>query len=372
MSIPVNEPSLSGNEEKYLRECISTGWISSEGPFVERFEHEFAAYIGVKYGVAVCNGTAALETAISACLPEPGEIIMPAFTIISCAIAAIRAGHKPVLVDIDPHTWTMDVQQIPSRINARTRAILPVHIYGHPVDMDPLMDIARAHNLQVIEDASEVHGAEYKGRKAGGLSQASAFSFYANKIITTGEGGMVLSDDSTIATRARKFRNLFFEPNRRFLHEELGYNFRMTNMQAAIGCAQLERIEEILARKRRLGQLYRERLSELPDLQLQIEREWAKQVYWMYSVQLPERYGLTAADVMTQLQKRAIGCRPFFEGLHQQPALKRMGFFQWENYPVTEQASRMGFYLPSGTALSEGQVHESCDRLIEILKAGLR
>lgn len=357
--IPVNQPLLDGREKELLMQCIDTGWISSDGPFIAEFERRFASFIGVDHGVAVCNGTAALETALFAAgIGKGNEIIMPTFTIISCALAAIRLGAAPVLVDAEPDTWNMDVSQIEARITPRTRAIMPVHIYGHPVDMDPVMRLAKKNNLIVIEDAAEVHGAEYKGRKCGSIGQISAFSFYANKIVTTGEGGMVLTSDPKMAERARSYRNLCFRPEKRFYHTELGYNFRMTNMQAALGVAQMERIDEFIGIKRRLGAYYREKLSALDGVKFQIEKSWAKTVYWMYCIELDTALGITAEDMMQALTKKKIGTRPFFLGLHEQPILHKIGLFQNEHYPVTERIARQGLYLPSGLTLNEKQVDE--------------
>lgn len=366
--IPVNEPRLDGNERKYLLECLETGWISSEGPFITRFEEKFAAYVGKRYGVSVCNGTAALETALYAAGIGPGdEVIMPTFTIISCAAAALRLGAKPVLVDIEPETWNMDVSQVEARITPRTKAIMPVHIYGHPVDMDPVLEIARKRGLMVIEDAAEVHGAEYKGRKCGSLGQISSWSFYANKLVTTGEGGMVLLDDEKQYERAKSYRNLCFIPQERFLHHELGYNFRMTNMQAAVGLAQVERLDEIVKFKRRMGEVYREALKGIGQLRFQGEKEWAKTVYWMYSVELNPETGMDAKHLMSELGKRKIGTRPFFRGLHDQPVFAKMGLFAGEKYPRADHAYKYGFYLPSGMTLTEAQVSEVVGHLKEIL-----
>src|SRR6185437_15595635 len=245
--IPVNQPLLDGNEKKYLSECIDTGWISSEGPFIKRFEDEFAARVGRKFGIAVCNGSVALDAAMAALDLKPGdEVIMPAFTIISCASAITRCGAVPVLVDADPLTWNMDVAQIAPRINSKTRAIMVVHIYGLPVDMDPVMELAARHGLRVIEDAAESHGQVYNGRPCGSFGDMSTFSFYPNKHITTGEGGMIVTDDEALAARCRSLRNLCFRPGQRFVHDELGWNFRMTNLQAAVGVAQLERLDEFV------------------------------------------------------------------------------------------------------------------------------
>ena len=368
--IPVNQPLLSDREKELLVECIETGWISSDGPFVSEFEKRFASYVGVDYGVAVCNGTAALETALYAAgIAKGEEVIMPSFTIISCALVAIRLGAVPVLVDVEPETWNMDVGQIESRITPKTRAIMAVHIYGHPVDMDPLLEIAERHNLIVIEDAAEVHGAEYKGQKCGSLGDISAFSFYANKIITTGEGGMVLTSDREMAERAISYRNLCFRPEKRFFHTELGYNFRMTNLQAALGVAQIERIDEFINIKRRLGEYYRGKLSTIDGIKTQVEKSWAKTVYWMYCIELDKSLGLNADEMMTELRQRGIGTRPFFLGLHEQPALQKLGLFKNERYPVTERISMQGLYLPSGLALNETQIDEVVLAIRSILES---
>ena len=267
--IPVNQPLLDGNEKKYLLECIETGWISSEGPFIKQFEEKFAARVDRKHGIAVCNGTAALDAAVEALGIGPGdEVILPAFTIISCIGQIVRAGAKPVLVDSDPATWNMDVSQIEGQITPRTKAIMVVHIYGLPVDMDPVLDIARRHGLKVIEDAAEMHGQNYKGRPCGSFGDISTFSFYPNKHITTGEGGMIVTNDDRLAEECRSLRNLCFQPQKRFVHERLGWNLRMTNMQAALGLAQLERLDDFVARKRRMGQRYTELLSGIPGIEL--------------------------------------------------------------------------------------------------------
>jgi perosamine synthetase len=252
----------------------------------------------------------------------------------------------------------MDVTQLASRITPRTKAIMPVHMYGHPVDMDPVLALAQQHGLVVVEDAAEVHGAEYKGRKCGALGHVSAWSFYANKIINTGEGGMVLTSDDAMAARAASYRNLCFRPERRFYHTELGYNFRMTNLQAALGVAQVERVEEFVAIMRRLGALYRAQLAGIPGLTCQVEKPWAKCVYWMYCVEIDPACGFDADAAQRALAERGIGTRPFFLGLHEQPAAHDLGFFVGESYPVSERIARQGFYLPSGLTLTDAQVAE--------------
>ena len=367
--IPVNEPILDGNEKKYLMECIETGWISSEGPFITKFEDGFAAYTGVRHGVAVANGTAALETALYAVgIGQGDEVIMPSFTIISCAVACLRLGAKPVLVDINSKNWTMDVAKIEEKITSRTRAIMPVHIYGHPVYMDEVFRLAKKHNLKIVEDAAEVHGAEYyseyKGNrwlKCGSMGDVAATSFYANKIITTGEGGMILTNHEEFAKRARAYRNLCFIPEQRFHHEDLGYNFRMTNLQAALGVAQLEQIDRFIAIKRRNADYYREKISTIKGIRFMPVESYARSVYWMYAVELDKNQGITAAEMMGRLKTKGIATRPFFKGLHDQPALKALGLFVDDNCPVTDYAYKYGFYLPSGLTLNFQQIDEVVD-----------
>ena len=366
--IPVNEPLLGQRELEYVTECIRTGWISSAGHFIEEFEDKWAAYCGMKYGVAVSNGTVALQVAVGCLDMEPGdEVIMPTFTIISCALAVIYNGGVPVLVDCDPRTWCMDVSQIEAKITSKTRAIMPVHIYGHPVDMEPVLELAGKYNLVVIEDAAEAHGAEYKGRKCGGLGDINCFSFYANKIITTGEGGMVLTSNSEYAEKARGLRNLCFRRERRFYHTELGYNFRLTNLQAAIGLAQLEGIEELVTRKRWMGHAYTKQLRDIPGLQLPVEEPWAKNVYWMYGVVLDESIGMDAAEFARRLRDRGVDTRPFFLGMHEQPVFLESGLFRDEGFPVAERIARRGLYLPSGMALTEAQLDQACEAVQQVL-----
>ncbi|MFC1964599.1 DegT/DnrJ/EryC1/StrS family aminotransferase [Chloroflexota bacterium] len=366
--IPVNEPLFIGKEKEYLNQCIDQAWISSEGTFVKRFEEGFSSYVGVKYGVAVCNGTAALEVAVAAAgLGEGDEVIMPAFTIISCALGIIRPGAKPVLVDAEPETWNMDTGQIESRITEKTKAIMVVHTYGHPVDMDPVMDLACKYRLKIIEDAAEVHGAEYKGRKAGSIGHVGCFSFYANKIITSGEGGMVVTSDETIAERSRAYRNLCFRPEKRFYHTEIGYNFRMTNLQAAIAFAQLEHIDKLIQIKRRNAMLYSEWLRDIGDIKLPVEKEWAKNVYWMYGIELKDRAGMDNEELARMLQAKGVDTRLFFFGMHEQPVFHKMGLFEGEHYPVAERLARRGLYLPSGLALRDEQIETVCKALHDIL-----
>jgi perosamine synthetase len=375
--IPVNEPLLGKREEELVLECLRTGWISSAGTFIEDFEQRWAAYCGKRYGIAVSNGTAALQLALACIGLKPGdEVILPTFTIISCALAVIYNGGMPVLVDSDPRTWCMDIEQVKDKISRKTRAIMPVHIYGHPVAMDHLLNLAEKHSLLVIEDAAEAHGAEYLSarntpysvwRRCGSFGDLSCFSFYANKLVTAGEGGMVLTNDSGLAEKARSLRNLCFQPDRRFYHDELGFNFRLTNLQAALGLAQLERIDQTVAKKRWMGQTYNRLLKDIDGLELPPEAPWARSVYWMYGVFLSEKLGMDASQFAQRLQQREIETRPFFLGVHEQPAFHKRGLFVGENYPVAERLARRGLYLPSGLALTEEQLTRVCEAVHEVL-----
>lgn len=376
---------LPGNELKYVSECLKTNWISSSGSFLERFESEWAKYCGQKYGIAVCNGTVALELAVDACnFPKGSEIILPSFTIISCVQAVTKAGCKPVLVDCDSETYCMQVSRIEAKITDRTVAIMPVHMYGHPVEMKPIMDIAQKHGLVVIEDVAQTQGGEYRGKKCGSFGKLSCFSFYANKNITTGEGGMVLTSDTVIAQRLRKLKNLCFLKSPRFLHYRLGYNYRMTNIQAALGLAQLENIDRFIERKIDMAKKYSQALVNLP-LQLPMEHKWAKNVIWMYNVLLkedkqsqeffekdwknisPEEYfRWPAYKLMKVLEQAGVQTRPFFIGMHEQPVFHEQGLFKGERYPVTEKIARSGFYLPSGQAITDFQIDEVSRALKEI------
>ena len=359
--IPVSEPVVGDRELELVTDCLRTGWISSAGRYIGEFEDGWATYCGRRHGVAVNNGTAALQLALAALDLQAGdEVILPAFTIISCALAIVYAGAVPVLVDADSETWCMDVAQVEERITPRTRAIMPVHIYGHPVDMTPLLEIAERHGLAIVEDAAEAHGAEYRmsngdWRRCGSYGAMSTFSFYANKLVTTGEGGMVLTDDDALAERLRLLRNLAFRADRRFLHDELGFNFRITNVQAALGVAQLERLDDVIVRKREIARHYSDGLRDVDLLRLPVEMPWARSVYWMYGIVL-EPNVMDAAELGDRLRAGGVDSRPYFLGMHRQPALQRAGLFEGERYPVTDTLAERGLYLPSGVGLSDNQV----------------
>ena len=366
--IAVSEPLLNEHASKYVEECLRTNWISSEGRFIQEFEASWAAYCGMEHGVAVSNGTTALQVAMACLGLQPGdEVIMPTFTIISCALAIVEVGAVPVLVDSDPRTWCMDISQVESKITSRTRAIMPVHMYGHPVDMDPILELANKHQLFIVEDAAEAHGAEYKGKKVGGFGDLSCFSFYANKIITTGEGGMVLAKREDHAAKLRSLRNLSFRKDRRFLHNELGHNYRLTNLQAAIGLSQVESIDEHVAKKRWMGKAYTERLSNLSQIALPVEEPWAKNVYWMYGLVLADDVKFDATEFARLLLEKGIETRPFFIGMHEQPVFLKQELFADERYPVAERIARRGLYLPSGLTLTESQLDQVCDAVRKVL-----
>ena len=375
--IPVNEPRLNSGGLELVQEAYNSGWISSAGKFVDEFENAWAQYCGASHGIAVSNGTTALQVAVEAVgVGQGDEVIMPTYTIISCALAVVRAGATPVLVDCDPVTWCMNVEHIEGLITDRTKAIMVVHIFGHPVDMDPIMALATKYDLKVIEDAAEVHGALYKSnrgtnkevwKKCGGIGDISTFSFFANKLITTGEGGMVVTNSVELADKSKDLRNLCFRTDRRFLHTELGYQFRFTNVQAAIGLSQVREIEEIVERKRWIAKEYSSRLQHISQLQLPYEHDWARNVYWVYALVLGDEIPFDAKFFADKLREHGVETRPFFLGMHAQPALTDLGFFEGESYPVTDRIASRGLYLPSGLALTLDQIEDVTSAVVDIL-----
>ena len=366
--IPVNEPLFGGNEKRYLIECIDTGWISSEGSFVKDFENNMALYCGRKYAKTVCNGSVALDVALKALRIGKGdEVIMPTFTIISCAAAIIRSGATPVLVDADSKTWNMDVTQIEDKITDKTKAIMVVHIYGLPVDMDKVLKIAAKHKLKIIEDAAEAHGLDYKGKKCGSFGDVSTFSFYSNKHITTGEGGMILTNDTSLAEKLESLRNLCFKPEKRFVHDELGWNYRISNLQAAVGLAQLEQINKFIVKKREMGKRYLELLSNIEEIELPLSKtDYAENIYWVFGIVLKDKVPFNADEAMKRLKEKGIGTRPFFFPMHKQPVFKKMGLFLNESYCVSERIAERGFYIPSGLSLKDEQLEIVVDQIRKI------
>ena len=365
----MNRPLLEGNELRYLAECIATGWISSEGPFVARLESHLANLCQRTAGVAVANGTCALDAAVHALdLPVGSEVILPSLTIISCITAVLRAGCIPRLVDCDPATWNMRVDDVRDALTERTSAIMAVHIYGLPVDMDPILQLASEKGLRVIEDASQAIGLRYKDRLCGGMGDISTMSFYPNKNITTGEGGMILANDAKLLERCRSLRNLCFLKEQRFLHREVGWNFRMSNLQAAVGCAQFERLREFLHRRREMGLRYRELLQELEELQLALDTTpFGDNSYWVFGVVL--RDGAASREkLVARLAERGVETRPFFWGLHEQPVFSGAAWLKGIHLPNTERLGRSGFYLPSGIGITD----EEINTVAETLKTALR
>ncbi len=345
--IPVNRPSVPAHAKKYLDECVRSGWFSSEGPFVKRFENEFARYLGVKHAGATSSGTAALHLALLALGVGPGdEVILPAMTIASCYFAIWYTGAKAVPVDVDPETYCIDPDVIDRAVTKRTKVIMVVHLFGHPCDMDPIMMLAKKYKLKVLEDAAEAHGAEYKGRKVGSIGDIAIFSFYANKIVTTGEGGMVVSNTKTYIERVNKIKALNHSKTR-FIHDGIGYTYLMSNMQAAVGLSSLEEIERSIARKRTMATLYRNQLSGISGLILPVEKSWATNVYWMYAVRMDPKAHLSRKKLIDLLMtKYGVQTRTFFYS--PRTAFRKLQLFKTDRFPVAEALERRGFYLPSG------------------------
>jgi perosamine synthetase len=357
--VRVSGTRLDGNELRYVTECITSNWISSAGAFVPRFEAAFAAAVGCAHGVACANGTAALHLAMAAQGTGPGdEVILPTFTMIATPNAVRYTGATPVLVDAEPVTWNMDVAQVAAKIGPRTRGIVAVHIYGHPVDMDALRALADGHGLFLIEDAAEAHGAFHRGRPVGSLGDAATFSFYGNKMVTTGEGGMVTTNDARIAHAARRLRDHAFSDERHFWHKYLGFNYRMTSLQAAVGLAQTERLAALVEVRRTSARLYAERLSRLPGLTLPVEQPGMKNVFWMYGILVEDDFGCSRDELRHRLAARGVETRTFFIPIHLQPIYFRA--HRGEHYPVSEALCRKGLYLPSGPMLTEADVDFVC------------
>lgn len=346
--IPVNRPAIPKHAKRYLDTCASSGWFSSEGPFVKRFEEAFATYLGVPYASTTSSGTAALHLALLALGVGPGdEVILPAMTIASCYFAIWYTGAKAVPVDVDPDIYCIDPKHIEEKITKRTKVIMAVHLFGHPCDMDPIMAIAKKHNLKVLEDAAEAHGAEYKGKKVGSIGDIAIFSFYANKIVTTGEGGMVVSNNRRYIETVSKLKSLNHSKIR-FIHEGIGYNYLMSNMQAAVGLASLEEISLSIRHKRAMAALYSKRLTNIPGLIVPTEQPWATCVYWMYAVRVsPELSKLSRNKLMRALRaKNGIQTRTLFYS--PRTAFKALGYYQNSHFPVAEALEKTGLYLPSG------------------------
>ena len=350
--IPVYMPSLDGREEKYVLDAVRSGWISSLGQYVTQFEQQFARFCGVDHAVSVSNGTVALHLALHALGIGPGdEVIVPSLTFVASANAVAYTGARPVFADVDPQTWCIDPDDAARLVTPRTRAIMPVHLYGHPAAMGEINALAARHGLHVIEDAAEAHGAQVDGRTVGGLGRIGSFSFYANKIITTGEGGMLTTDDAALAARCRLLRDHAMPPQRRYWHEEIGFNYRMTNLQAAVGVAQMERIDSFIRRKRRIAALYSEHLCDTAGVVLPVERPGCRNVYWMYSVLIEPPYGRSRDELIVLLRNRGIDSRPFFHPLDTLPPYRGERVCR-----VAQRLSTAGLNLPSFPGLTDSQV----------------
>lgn len=373
MNILVSKPLFSGNESKYASRVIESTEISGTfGEFIPKFEREFAEYCGCKYGVATTSGTTALHLAVAALGIERGdEVLVSTFTNMATFFAVLYQGAKPIPIDIEEDTWNLNPALLEAKITPKTKAIIVVHIYGHPVDMDPILEIAKKHNLFVIEDAAEAHGALYKGKKIGGsLSDIACFSFYANKILTTGEGGMITTNNEELAKKAKMLQSLAYGSGdeNRFMHRAVGFNYRMTNIQAAIGCAQLENIEKVIEMKRNIARFYQGKLEKIEDIQLPIEKEYAKNVYWMYHLVLRGKWEGKRVQVMEELQKRGVQTREAFMPANMQKIFIEQGLMKFEMCPVANKVGENGFYIPSGPQISEEELDYVTKQLNEVLK----
>jgi len=370
--IPVCEPFLNGNELKYITDAVSSGWISSSGSYLQKFENAFAEYCGVSYGVGVCNGTVALHLAFKALGIKTGdEVIIPDFTMIASAFAVCYTGAKPVFVDADKYTWNIAVNKIEEKINSRTKAIMPVHIFGNMCNMNAIQSLAKKHNLYIVEDAAEAHGAEYGGKKSGSFSDAAAFSFYSNKNITTGEGGMVITNNEELYKRTKYYKNLCFplDGPRNYLHEDIGFNYRMSNLHAAIGLAQTEKADSYRNLRINNNNLYKKYLSGCDGILFQKDEECSLNCNWMNAIIIqPEIYGKTRDSLIGFLKENNIETRLVFNGMHRQKALVNYGCDCGAEYPVTDWLSENGLYLPSGSGLSESDIARICDLIIAFKK----
>lgn len=367
--IPVAQPALVGREKEYVLDCLDSSWISSKGKYIQKFEEAFADLVGVKHALSCCNGTAALHLALLALGVGPGdEVIIPTLTYVATANAVLYCGAKPVFIDSEDQTWNLDPALLESQITERTRGIIVVHLYGHPADMDPIRVVAAKHGLFIIEDAAEAHGAEYKGKQVGTLGDIATFSFYGNKILTTGEGGMVCTQDDGLATRIRQLRGQGQDLQRRYWFTMVGYNYRMTNIAAAIGLAQVEKVDWHIARRREVAQWYRSRLQGIPQVRFSPEMIWARNVYWLSSIVLDDRIDRDA--VMGTMLSQGVETRPFFYPMHVLPIYQ--SYLGSDKYPVADRLGRQGINLPSSGLLTEQQVGYVSNALIHAMQINSR
>ena len=361
--IPVAEPSIGDAELNLVIEAVRSGWVSSKGRFIEEFEEKFAKYIGVRYGIATSNGTTALHLALTALgIKQGDEVIIPTLTFVAVANAVIYTGAKPILIDSHPDYWCIDLSKIEERITKKTKAIIPVHLYGHPCDMTK---IAGNHNLYVIEDCAEAHGAKYKDKKVGCFGDIACFSFYGNKIITTGEGGMCLTNREELAEKMRVLRDHGMDPNRKYWHEVIGFNYRMTNLQAALGVAQIEKIDEFMKRKRKIARTYNSLLKDIKGITLPPEMPWAKNVYWLYSILVDEKeFGISRDKLMINLAENGVETRRFFYPIHTMPPYKK---YADDDFHVAERLSSCGINLPSGIKLTKEEIEDIAQLILNAI-----
>jgi perosamine synthetase len=362
--INLAEPLLTGNELAYVTDCIQSGWISSLGKYVPRFEEMFAEFCGTRFALSTSNGTVAIHLALETLGIGPGdEVIIPSLTFIATANAVCYTGATPVFVDSERETWNLDPEDVARKITPRTRAIVPVHVYGHPAKMDEILMLGEKYKLHIIEDAAEAHGALYKGKRVGSFGELNTFSFYGNKIVTTGEGGMLTTNDEKLARKARFLHDHAMSPEKRYWHTVVGYNYRLTNIQAAIGVAQMERIEEFIARKRHIAALYNQLLAGTRGIILPPAAEWATSVYWMYSVLLTDEFPLERDELMAYLRQKNIDSRPFFYPIHTMPS-----YHTGESLPVAEDLSKRGINLPSAVTLTDAQIERITTAIKSLIK----
>lgn len=363
--IPVSQPFLDQDETEHVLSALTSKAISGlYGEYIAEFEKAFSAYCGCSYGVATSSGTTALHLATASLgISSQDEVLVSSFTNMATFFAILYQGAAPVPIDIEPDTWNINPALIEEKITKRTKAILVVHIYGHPVDIDPILNIAKKYRLYVIEDCAEAHGALYKGQKAGSLGDIGCFSFYANKIVTTGEGGMLITNDAKLADKARSLKSLAFGTSNRFMHQDIGFNYRMTNLQAAIGCAQMKKIDRVIEKKRQIAQYYNQTLKDIPGLQLPVEKNYARDVYWMYHVVLHKEFGCPRERVMGKLKDYGIETREAFIPFNMQEFAIQRGWVKGDECPVANYVAKNGFYLPSGPVLTEEELEYIVDKL---------
>jgi perosamine synthetase len=366
--IPVAAPSLEGNEAEYVMDCIKSSWISSTGKYIEQFEELFASFCGVKHAITCSNGTTALHLALLALDLQPDEeVLVPTLTFVASANAVVYCGAKPVFVDVEPDIWTIDPGKIEQKITPRTRGIIAVHLAGHPAAMSAILAIAKRHNLWVLEDAAQAHGAEVNGKKSGAMGDVATFSFFGNKIITTGEGGMVTTNDDAIAAKVRILKNHGMDPRRRYWHPMVGYNYRMTNIQAAIGVAQMEQISNQLEKRKEIVEWYRQELQGVPGITWQQERSWARHVWWMFTAVLGEEFDVNRDELMVRMRERGIETRPVVYPMHQLPPYRAGS--AGEQFPVADRLSHGGVNLPTWVGVTRDDVRFICQSFLEIAAA---